>query len=353
MRRDLMMPGVVRAFGADRAGAERAGMWFKAALLGEKAAASWLEAKAPAHHRALNEGTNTAGGYLVPAEVADRVFAILPLVGVFYGAATVRPMTRDRMSLPKRSSGFSLSFTTEGVAGAEGEAAFGAVNFNAQAAAGIGRVSVEMFGDAAALGEFLVMEFAFALGDLMDRVGFNGTGSAADGGMTGITTRINDGTHAASLKTAASNHDEFAELDAADLSDVMSILPEAHWENAAWYCSGFAVAKTFARLGMGAGGTVMTVNGPRPMLHYLGFPIKVTGRMPGSGDQSGVPMLLFGDLSMAASVGERRRLVVSLSKERYWGERQIAFMVDPRFDIVVHDLGDDSAAGPVVALLGN
>jgi HK97 family phage major capsid protein len=74
--------------------------------------------------------------------------------------------------------------------------------------------------------------------------------------------------------------------------------------------------------------------------------------MPGSGSQTGKPMVLFGDLSMAASVGDRRTMTVRLLRERFAEEGCTGAMLSPRFDINVHDLGDNSTAGPLVALLG-
>src|SRR5262249_39665921 len=77
-------PGVVRAFGDDYQAAEKAGMWFKAAIMRDQGAAQWLQRSAPTYFRAMNESSGVAGGYIVPQELADRVYALLPLAGVFY-----------------------------------------------------------------------------------------------------------------------------------------------------------------------------------------------------------------------------------------------------------------------------
>src|SRR5262249_49284075 len=101
-----------------------------------------------------------------------------------------------------------------------------------------------------------------------------------------------------------------------------------------------------------AGVPIMTANGLRPQLTYLGFPIVLSRKLPGSGSQLNKAMLLFGDLSMGASLGLRRKLTISTSGERYFENRQVAFMIDARFDFVAHDLGDTTNAGAVVALMG-
>ena len=352
MHRSDLTPGVVRAFN-DEAAAERAGMWFGAALLNDSGARNWCRSHAPAHYKALAEGTDTSGGYLVPTELADAVWALLPLVGVFYSNANVRKMNRDVLRVAKRRSGVTLSFAGENTPGTESTPTFGSINLGAQKAMGFWKISDELFEDAVGLGEFIALDFAFAVGDLMDRVGFNGTGISTDGGIFGVCTRVIDGNHTASVLTAAAGHDLFTEIDATDLSNLMALLPEGQWQNASWYCSGYAAATMFCRLGATAGGTIRSINGPRPLLNYLGFPINATGKMAaGSGSQTGKVMALFGDLSMAATVGERRVMTVQILRERFAEEGNVGAKLAPRFDINVHDLGDNSTAGPIVALVG-
>jgi HK97 family phage major capsid protein len=62
---------------------------------------------------------------------------------------------------------------------------------------------------------------------------------------------------------------------------------------------------------------------------------------------------MFGDLSLAATLGDRRQITVGLSQDRYFVEDQIGIKATQRYDINVHDLGDTSDAGPLVALYGN
>jgi HK97 family phage major capsid protein len=85
---------------------------------------------------------------------------------------------------------------------------------------------------------------------------------------------------------------------------------------------------------------------------YLGFPIRVTPKLPTSiSSLTGQAMMLFGDLSLAAAVGNRRGVTVQTSDQRYLDTDQIAVRGRERLDIVVHDSGDNSKARPIVALV--
>jgi HK97 family phage major capsid protein len=64
-------------------------------------------------------------------------------------------------------------------------------------------------------------------------------------------------------------------------------------------------------------------------------------------------MIAFGDLSLAATMGERRGVTVKTTQDRYLEFDQIGIRGTERFDINVHDLGNSNIAGPIVGLIGN
>jgi hypothetical protein len=53
-----------------------------------------------------------------------------------------------------------------------------------------------------------------------------------------------------------------------------------------------------------------------------------------------------------ARMGERRGIRVKTSDDRYFEYDQIGIQATERVDIVVHDVGDATTAGPIVALIG-
>jgi hypothetical protein len=60
-------------------------------------------------------------------------------------------------------------------------------------------------------------------------------------------------------------------------------------------------------------------------------------------------MFFFGDLPKAAMMGERRGVTIKRSDHRYFENDQIGLLGTERFDINVHDFGDNTNAGPLVA----
>jgi HK97 family phage major capsid protein len=59
---------------------------------------------------------------------------------------------------------------------------------------------------------------------------------------------------------------------------------------------------------------------------------------------------LFGDLSLAATYGDRRAVSIKTASERYIEYDQTLTFATARVAINVHDLGSTTVAGPIVAL---
>jgi HK97 family phage major capsid protein len=96
----------------------------------------------------------------------------------------------------------------------------------------------------------------------------------------------------------------------------------------------------------------MTVNGIT-VPTFLGFPVEITPVLPQVGTTlAGSVMVAFGDLSMAGTLGDRRKVTVNFTTERFADTDQIGVFGSERVDIVNHDLGDNTTAGPIVGLVG-
>jgi len=345
--------------------AYRAGMWCRAVVYGDQKAIQWcaendVEIKqgysSGVVEKVQNEGTNTAGGYLVFDELSTAIIDLREEYGVFRQNARVVQMASDVQLIPKRTGGPTAAFAAEGVAFSESDKTWGQVRLQAQALGAITRVSRELADDAViSIADDIASELAYAMAVKEDSVGLNGTGAAADGGITGVRTKfaLGSATYIGAID-AASGNDTFAELTAADLNKVIGSIPKYAEAMAAWYGSQQAWALTFLRLVAAAGGTTMgELTGGKPTRAYLGYPYVVDQTMPSvQTDISDTAMLLFGDMSKAITMGERRGVTIDVSRERYFLERQIAIMGWERIDINVHDIGDATNYGPLVALMG-
>ncbi|QND59850.1 phage major capsid protein [Mesorhizobium huakuii] len=215
-----------------------------------------------------------------------------------------------------------------------------------------------MWEDSAAdLGAFFVEELSACSADLEDDAGFNGDGTSTYAGISGICPKFVAGLGGASqlagAVVATSAHDTFEEIDATDIAALMAALPERYWTSAKFYVSGYGAAKCFARIGATVGGWIMTANGLRPMLSFMGFPIVLSPKLPGSGDLSNRVMIVFGDMRAAVSFGSRKGVSVAVSQNRYFDLDQIGVRGIERYDINCHGVGDATTAGPLVALIGN
>lgn len=350
--------GALRAFPATREGEERAyrsGMALMAGLFGAGYAKRFCRDYG-IEVRVQTEGVNTAGGILVPDEMASTIIDLREQFGVFRRNVRVEPMSSDTKTVPRRTSGLTAYFAAEGAAATESDAAWDSIGLVAKKLGTRTRYSNELGEDAVIdFADTLAREAAYALAYKEDQVGFTGTGIATDGSIVGVVTKFNNNTSLAGAVAAASGHDTFAEIDVADLAKLMAALPEYAAANAKFYCSRVAAEIIFGRLQASAGGNTTQTLAGALQRSYLGYPIEVTQVMTKVQTAlNATCMVLFGDLSMAAIMGNRRDITIGLSDQRYWEEDQIGIKVSERIDINVHSVGSTTAGdtGPIVALMG-
>lgn len=337
--------------------AHRFGQFALAALWGNEKAASWCKENGIILQRAQSEGVNSAGGFLVPEEFTFDIIDLRDAYGMFRRLCQVMPMGRDTMNVPRRTGGLTAYAVGEAVAITQSQAAWDNVKLTANKWGVLTLMSSEVDEDAAVnIGDILVGEMAYAFAVSEDTAGWVGDGTSAYHGIKGFTKYFNDGV--SSLKgsvDAAAGHDTFAEIDATDLALVMGTLPQYVYVRGkpSFYCSQMAWAMVFQRLIQASGGISKNDATGEVIHQYLGFPVEISPSLPTStGDLSDQAMILFGDIGLAASFGNRRGMAVARSTEYKFAEDQIAIKATERFDINVHDIGSTTTAGPVVALMG-
>lgn len=349
--------GALKAFKKEE-DAYRSGVWVRAALLGDN------RAQRIAHdigisYRSHSEGSNTAGGAIVPDEMAMAIIDLREQYGVFRRYARVIPMGRDTLTISRRTGGLTAYFTGEGVEITESEKSWNNVNLTARKLACLSKISTELDEDAFInIGDDLANEMAYAFALKEDQCGFIGTGSDTYGGIVGIAKKLDDGNSGTLLGSvdpisAATGIDTFAEVTQTDVVGVMAVLPEYARANAKFYCSRACADVVFGRLAAAAGGnTIQTVQGGYG-LSYLGHEIVVSQVLASTlSTINNTHMFLFGDLSLAATMGDRRGITVARTADRYFETDEIGIKATERVDIVIHDVGTSAVAGPMVALIG-
>jgi len=335
--------------------AYRFGQFALASLWGSEKAAAWCRENGVMLQRAQSEGVNSAGGVLVPEEFSTEIIILRDQYGMFRRVCTVMPMGRDTMNVPRRTGGLTAYPVGEGKGITESQMAWDNVKLTANKWGVLTLMSSELDEDAAVnIGDILVGEMAYAFAISEDTAGFSGDGSGAYHGTRGFLQLFNDGVGALSgAVDAAAGHDTFAEFDSTDLANLMGKLPQYAYlmGNPSFYCSQIAWATVFQRIIQSAGGISKDDITGKVNYKYLGFDVEIGPALPITVTNAKAA-ILFGDIGLAATFGNRRGMAVARSTEYKFAEDQIAIKATERFDINVHDIGTSAVAGPVVALMG-
>jgi HK97 family phage major capsid protein len=363
----------LKAFKADTFGtpadaedaAYKSGMWCRAVVYGDQAAAQWCsEHDVQIRHelsygaavtRTQNEGVNSAGGYLVFPEMSTAIIDLREQFGTARRFLNVKTMASDTQEIPRRTGGPTAYFATEENAFTESSKSWGQVMLRAQAVGCLSKISRELAADAVInVADDLAMDMAYGLAVKEDAALWNGDGTSSYGGIVGVRTKFAAGVGVlAGAVDAASGHDTFAEYDAADFEKVIGTLPKYAEGTASWFGHRAGWANSILRLAAAAGGnTIETLSSGQRTRTWLGYPFETDQTLPSAlTDLSDTAIFLLGDLNMAVTMGERQGLTIDVTRDRYWETRQIGIMAWERIDINVHDIGDASNAGPVVALM--
>lgn len=338
---------------------QRAGNWILATMYQNQQARDWCDLNGVRIQRAASEGIDSAGGFLVPPDLARAILDLREGFGAVRRRALVWPMNSDNTALPRRPGGTGASFTAEGVAASETSALIDRVELTAKKLTSLIKISSELEEDAVHdVVDFVANEIAWAFAKQEDSCAFVGDGTSTFGGMRGVTVVANDSLHTQAKVSAATGHNRFgttAGLDTNDLGALMAGVRSAAYPTAAWYCSHVAYAQTFCRLAGSAGGGYMEtrmVDGvPTPC--YLGYPVIMVESMATSlASLANLPMIAFGSLYLGLIMGQRRSIIIRRSDDRYFDTDQIGVLASERFDIIAHDMGDTTNFGALAVLFG-
>ncbi|SDK98167.1 phage major capsid protein [Aliiruegeria lutimaris] len=143
--------------------------------------------------RALTEGTDSAGGYTVPANLSARLIDLLRSESVVNraGAVTV-PLTSDQNVIAKLATDPVPAWRSENAAIAESDPTFSSVTLTPRSLAVMIKVSRELLADSLNLERELPRIMAVAMAKEWDRVALLGSGTAPEpegvANATGIGT---------------------------------------------------------------------------------------------------------------------------------------------------------------------
>lgn len=345
----------LRAFQNPEA-AYRSGMYLKGYVFGDAEARRWC-ADHGVEHRAQAGGINALGGVLVAPEMSNEIIRLVEEYGAFPQYARRVSMNSDTLVIARRTGGLAARPVGENVEVTASDATFDNVELSAKIWGVANRVPNSLLEDSIIdLADAMAVEVAQAFAEAFDNAGFIGDGTSSYHGVTGICTKVLGADHTASVVTATSN-DTFDDLTMKNFTDMVAKLPLYARRNAAFYISPAGWGSAMLRLAMlpggasGPGGNSTSDVAAGFGERFLGYPVRLVHSMESAlTGTTGNVACLFGDLSQAATFGERRAVSIRTASERYIELDQTLTFATTRNAMVVHDLGSTTKAGPVVAL---
>ena len=327
--------------------AYRFGRWAMACM-GSKKSAQWCADHDVLVTKGHIEGSNTAGGFLVPDEFENSLINLRDQYGVFRANARIVPMSSDVKRMPRRTGTVTAFFVGEAAAGTQSQQAFDSVNLVAKKLMVLTKISSELNEDnVVALGDDLANEIAYGFAKKEDECGFDGDGTSTYGGILGLKNAIGAG----GTQDTSPAVTTLATLTLSDLRRVVGKLATwADGPNTKWFMKRSVWNNAFLRLAEGANGNMLgdIQEGPGS-LQFMGYPVVLTEAYTVSESDNGT-YAFFGDLSLAAYLGDRRSTTVEFSNSALNAFEQDELVVrgTERFDINVANVGDASVAGAMI-----
>lgn len=316
--------------------------------------------------KTLNEGNNSQGGALVPPNFDPMLIRLVETYGRFRQFARITPMTTETKTQPRRTGGITTYWVGEAATITGSNPTYDNINLIAKKLAALTVMSSEVNEDSAlSIADQLAFEMAYGFALAEDQAGFNGDGTSTYGGITGVAPKLKglSGTIAniAGLQVATGTGyaTSYGSTVLPDFNAVVGLLPQYADPGAAWYVHKSYFHNVMQKLELAAGGVTaneISSGDRRPRPLFLGYPVNFVQVMPRIPAVSQV-CALFGDLAMAATMGDRRTRTMFTDPYSLSNKDQILVRCTERIDINIHDVGNASATaadrvpGPIVGLI--
>lgn len=279
-----------------------------------------VKAPMPSVLNALQEGTDSEGGYLVPDEFERTLVEALEEENVFRTLAHVIKTSSGDRKIPVVASKGTASWVDEEGAYTESDDAFSQVSIGAYKLGTMIKVSEELLADSVFdLEAYISKEFARRIGAREEESFFNGDGKGKPLGILAAKDGAEVGVTAASATS----------ITADEVIDLFYSLKAPYRKNAVWVLND-ATVKQIRKLKDSTGqylwqpslvaGTPDTI---------LGRPVKTSAFMPTAA--AGAKTIAFGDFKYYWIADRQGRTFKKLS-ELYAANGQVGFMGTQRVD---------------------
>lgn len=272
--------------------------------------------------KAMSEGTDSAGGFVVPEEFAAEVYRVVEDFGLVPKLARKFPMTSEKLRVPRLSASVSVYWPGENTAGTASQPTFEAVVLQANTLIGITPMSNELLADAnVSVIDLLTTLFAEAIAGELDSQGLAGSGSPFTGILndTGVTVlTLGTGNSTFTLASTPDNaRSLIAQVKPWSLQGAAFIMHRSVWalfQSAKASTSGNYFLSTFNPVLTGNTQANGTQGYPLAVAGTLwGYPVLLSDKMPSSTAVS-TKYVIFGNLQHIF-MGTRQDLAVAISQE--------------------------------------
>ena len=271
-------------------------------------------------HNALQVGTDTEGGYLVPDEFERTLIEALEEENIFRQLATIITTSSGDRKIPVVATKGSASWVDEEGAIPEADDAFGQVSIGAYKLATIIKVSEELINDSAFnLEQYIAKEFGRRIGVKEEEAFFVGDGTGKPTGIFNATGGAGVGVTTASASAIT--------ID--EIMDLFYALKSPYRKNAV-FITNDATVKSIRKLKDGNGQYLwqpsVTAGQPDTILNR---PLKTSVYVPGIA--AAAKTIAFGDFSYYW-VADRQGRAFQRLNELYAATGQVGFKATQRVD---------------------
>ena len=269
---------------------------------------------------ALQEGTDSEGGYLVPDEFEHTLIQALNESNIIRSRARVITTSNGLHKIPVVASHGNAAWMEEEDAYTESDEAFSQVNLDAHKVGTLIKVSEELLQDSAFdLESYIRSEFSRRIGDKEEAAILTGNGTPKPTGILNATGGAQVGVTTASATA----------ITADEIIDLFYSLKAPYRKNAVWILND-ATVKAIRTLKNGTGDYLWQPaikDGEVPTI--LGRPYFTSQYAPTI--EAAAKVIAFGDFSYYW-IGDRQGISFKRLNELYAGNGQVGFLASKRLD---------------------
>lgn len=326
--------------------AEQFGAWARLNLIGKKDDYSAKKADLDIVGKAQVEFNNQLGGALVPIEFLPNLVWLTEQYGVARKVANVVPMSRDVMTVPRKTGLNAMTPIAETGTISANDNSYNNVTLTAKKYGVLYQVSRELLADSAInIADDLANSIAESQAIAEDNAYFLGDGTATYANQTGLISGLPAGAYTAVTATA------WGSMTVANFTQLMGSVENVNTARLAFVCSRQFFAQVMLRVDKAANQfKELTMGGLAGDATFLGYPVFFSQVMPKA--TGSVRSCYFGDFMGATMLGDRRQLEIQTSDIYYFNTDSLAVRGTSRFNTVIHGDGRGSTVGPIACLVG-